>query len=197
MQNPSEGIRMEAYIRWFNRERKNFSSCSRNTDFSRSRRSRSSYARWTSFLFVAKQGIRQVRFLGSNGLDWRIYDRFISLDRNFLPQLSNCQILIRFKAAQKAQIDAYKKGMFDTLPACYTTDFMKLTIEGSISPMENIELLKKYGYPDDSSPIDAPYGQAAPSNQITEAVATELQKQIDIPASASGKWYYITDIYDI
>jgi len=75
--------------------------------------------------------------------------------------------------------------MFDTLPACYTTDFMKLTIEGSISPMENIELLKKYGYPDDSSPIDAPYG--APSNQITEAVATELQKQIDIPASASGK----------
>merc|ERR1712037_346727 len=87
-------------------------------------------------------------------------------------------------AAQKAQIDAYKKGMFDTLPACYTTDFMKLTIEGSISPMENIELLKKYGYPDDSSPIDAPYGQAPPSNQITEAVATELQKQIDIPSAS-------------
>ncbi|CAG5114255.1 Oidioi.mRNA.OKI2018_I69.chr2.g8317.t1.cds [Oikopleura dioica] len=84
--------------------------------------------------------------------------------------------LILEKAAQKAQIDAYKKGMFDTLPPCYTTDFMKLTIEGTISPMENIELLRKYGYPDDSSPVPPP-PSGGPSSQITDAVANQLQLQ--------------------
>ena len=93
--------------------------------------------------------------------------------------------MIHDKAAQKAQIDAYKKGMFDTLPPCYTTDFMKLTIEGTISPMENIELLRKYGYPDDSSPVPPP-PSGGPSNQVTDAVATQLQMQSQLPSSGSG-----------